>query len=164
MHRASGRGCAELVLVIYLCSHHTTTMITSLRCFSKFSDMLLMIPISLSPPLYLIWTSRSTNAYAGTCIFLSILSVLFRFLVAFESVLEKHRIDVEIDRRHFMYAKEPAPNELINSDEKSVLLPKGTKGNSILVRHDMDIRPWRRTLDCSRAATDSLIVGILYLL
>jgi hypothetical protein len=54
-----------------------------------------------STALYL-WVGifRLVNPYTGTCIFLIFLAVIFRFLVALKSILEKHQIDFEIRRRY----------------------------------------------------------------
>jgi hypothetical protein len=42
------------------------------------------------------WMPMSSSAYAGTCIFLILLAVIFRFLIAFKSVLENRWIDAEL--------------------------------------------------------------------
>jgi len=54
----------------------------------------------------------SISAYTGTCIFLTILAVIFRFLIAFKSVLEICWIDVEVNRRYAVVTKKANANVL----------------------------------------------------
>jgi hypothetical protein len=125
-------------------------------------DMPLMIPIGIGTPLYFwIAISRCITTYTGTCIILSVLAIVFRFLVAFRSVLGKHRFNIEIKRREFVYVRRPT----VDSRSSRVLLMGGVKGDGAFVRRDSDrIRSWRRTFDDPKAATDILIVSTLYLL
>jgi hypothetical protein len=75
-------------------------------------------------------------------------------------MLERHRIDIEIKSRNFIYETRPAVGTRINRD----LLMGKVKGDVVFVRRDIGrIRSWR-TFDAPRAVIDSLIVGTLYLM
>lgn len=87
------------------------------------------------------------------------LAVVFRFLVAFKSVLEKHRMDVEGNRRYIVTVRKPSTGERISSDSKCV------EEHIIAVRRRVKhIRSWQMATDGPRAAVDTVIIGVLYLL
>lgn len=125
-------------------------------------EMPLIKPIGVGTPLYLlIAISSCITTYTGTCIVLSILAIVFRFLVAFRSVLERQRIDIEIKSRDSIYVRKP----IVDTRIDRVLLTRGIKGNGVVVRRDVDrIGSWRRTFDGPRAVIDSLIVSTIYFL
>ncbi|OGM43124.1 copper transporter family protein [Aspergillus bombycis] len=50
------------------------------------------------------WTPSSSGAYAGTCIFLIILSIIGRLLVAFKGVMEQHWLNAHLNRRYVAVA------------------------------------------------------------
>jgi hypothetical protein len=122
-----------------------------------------------STPLYSSrWTPTSLSAYAGTCIFLIVLAVIFGFLVAFKAVLEERWIDAELDRRYVVIIRKPNTKERISSDSDSkiaLLTENGAEGGVMVVRkHMRGTMPWSVTTDGPRAAIDTTIAGILYLL
>lgn len=110
----------------------------------------------------------SISAYAGTCIFLIILAVIFRFLIAFKSVLEERWIDAEFSRRYVVIMRKPNAKERISSDSDSkisLLTENGVEEDVMVVRkHMKGTMPWSITTDGPRAAIDTVIAGILYLL
>jgi hypothetical protein len=110
----------------------------------------------------------SISAYAGICIFLILLAVIFRFLIAFKSVLENRWIDAELNRRYVVIRRKPAAKEPTSSDLKSkiaLLTENGVEEDVMVVRRQIKgTMPWSITTDGPRAAIDTLIVGILYLL
>merc|ERR1712000_459176 len=90
----------------------------------------------------------STDGYAGTCIFLIVLGVILRSLAAVKSVLERRWIDAEL-----------------NKSSKGILTENGVEKHVMVVRRHLNgARPWRITVDGPRAAIDTLIAGVLYLI
>lgn len=64
----------------------------------------------------------SISAYAGTCIFLIVLAIIFLFLIAFNSVLEERWIDAKqpkLNRRYVVVIRKPNTKERISSDSDS---------------------------------------------
>ena len=114
------------------------------------------------------WMPMSISAYAGTCIFLVILAIIFRFLIAFKSVLEERWIDAELNRRYVVSIRKPNTKERISSDSDSkiaLLTENGVEEDVMVVRKRMKgTMPWSITTDGPRATIDTAIAGILYLL
>jgi len=120
-------------------------------------------------PLYApTWMPVSSSAYAGTCIFLVVLAIIFRFLIAFKSVLEERWIDAELNRRYVLIIRKPNTKKRISSDSDSqiaLLTENGVEGDVMVVRkHMKGTIPWSVTTDGPRATIDTVIAGILYLL
>jgi hypothetical protein len=107
------------------------------------------------------------SAYAGTCIFLIVLAIIFRFLIAFKAVLEERWIDDELNRRYVVIRKLNT-KERISSDSDSqivLLTENGVEKDVMVVRkHIKGTMPWSVTTDGPRAVIDTAIAGILYLL
>jgi hypothetical protein len=61
----------------------------------------------------------SISAYAGTCIFLITLAVIFCALIAIKSVLEKRWIDAKLNRRYVVVIRKLNEKERIRSDSES---------------------------------------------
>ena len=125
-------------------------------------DTLRMMPIAVWTSSYF-WLAISgcITTYTGTCIILSVLAIVFRFLVAFRSVLEKHRTNIDIKSQAFIYMRKPTVDTRISR----VLLIRGGKADGVSKRRHTDrMRSWRRTFDGPRAAIDSLIVSTFYFL
>jgi hypothetical protein len=114
------------------------------------------------------WMPMSISAYAGTCIFLIVLAVIFRFLIAVKSVLEHRWIDAELNRRYVVVRRKVDTKERVSSDsdsKRALLTENGVEEDVMIVRkHVKGVRPWRITTDGPRAAIDTVIAGILYLL
>ncbi|OBT56694.1 hypothetical protein VE04_03769 [Pseudogymnoascus sp. 24MN13] len=110
----------------------------------------------------------SISTYTRTCVFLIVLAVIFRFLIAFKSVLESRWIDAEFNRRYIVVTRKASSKERISSDsdsKRALLTENGIEEDVMLVRkHMKGARPWRITTDGRRAAIDTVIAGILYLL
>merc|ERR1712098_449052 len=87
-----------------------------------------------STPLYSsTWTPTSISAYAGRCIFLIVLAVLFRLLVAFKAVLEERCIDAELNRRYVVIIRKQNTKERISSGSDSKIALLGTFLGSLAV-------------------------------
>lgn len=147
-----------------------------------------------STPLYSnAWTPSSTGAYAGTCIFLILLALLFRFLLSVKSQMESRWREQNLNRRFIVTAdpKELRGNNQANQDadrrvENGPALPAGFVGKNaaVLTINGLDenvrmverargegaepsgsaIQPFRLSVDLVRAAVVTVLVGVAYLL
>lgn len=127
-----------------------------------------MFSTGTGTPLYFSTSiPMSISAYTGTCILLIVLAVIFRFLIVFKSVLENRWIDAEFNRRYIVTRKANS-KERISSDpdsKRALLTENGVEEDVMVVRkHIKRARPWSITTDGPRAAIDTVIAGILYLL
>jgi hypothetical protein len=139
----------------------TTTMDMSMMSMTFFT--------STMTPLYSeMWSPESTGGYAGTCIFLVILATVFRGLLAIKAWKETAWLDAEFNRRYVTVAGKLPKSERIMSDSDSkrmILSENGVEEDVVVVkRRSMGIRPWRITTDPVRAAMDTVIAGVGYLL
>ncbi|KAH8654668.1 Ctr copper transporter [Ilyonectria robusta] len=104
--------------------------------------------------------------YAGTCLFLIVLGVIARSLVAVKSVLERRWIDADLNSRYVVVKTNP--NNDVSSDaesSKGILTENGIEKDVMVVRRHMKGAPtWRITIDGPRAAIDTAIAGVLYLI
>jgi len=122
-------------------------------------------------PLYsTAWTPTTTGAYAGTCIFLIVLAVLFRGLLAAKWWQENRWLDRELNRR-FVVVNGKAPlAENLSRDSlakhgNAVLSENGVEENVVVVKkRTFGPRPWRLSVDPVRAVIDTVIAGVGYLL
>jgi hypothetical protein len=124
---------------------------------------------STTTPLYsATWSPTSTGQYAGTCIFLVILATIFRGLLAMKAWKETAWLDAEFNRRYVTVAGKLPKSERIASDSDSkrmILTENGVEEDVMVVKkRSMGIRPWRITTDPLRAAMDTVIAGVGYLL
>jgi copper transporter 1 len=133
------------------------------------SDMSMVFFNSHSTPLYSTqWTPSSTGGYAGTCIFLIILSSIFRSLLAAKHVLEQRWRDRALSRRYIVVENRLPMSEELRKDpdaKTGVLTANGVE-ESVRVVHHMNRGPvpWRFSVDLPRAGLVTVIVGIGYLL
>jgi copper transporter 1 len=127
---------------------------------------------STTTPLYsLRWTPHSTADYAGTCIFLVVLATLFRALFAVKTTLERHWLDVALNRRYVVIAGRPTESQRVVGEEGrmkggvSLLSAQGVEERVHVVRREHRVvMPWRVTVDLPRAGIVTVIAGIGYLL
>ncbi|KAF2083306.1 putative Ctr copper transporter [Saccharata proteae CBS 121410] len=124
---------------------------------------------SSSTPLFSSsWTPRTTGQYAGTCIFLIVLAVIFRILFAAKHLLEERWHAQAIDRRYVVVADKTPEAERISTDADSktgILTANGVE-ESVRVVHApaMRLQPWRFSVDLPRALLVTVIAGVGYLL
>jgi hypothetical protein len=114
------------------------------------------------------WTTASEGAYAGTCIFLIVLAIIARLLVALKGYMEA-RWESQDTKRRFIAVNGKAPlAERISQDRESkqmVLSENGVEEHVYVVaKKTQQTRPWRFSVDPVRALLDTVIVGIGYLL
>lgn len=121
-------------------------------------------------PLYSsAWRPSSTGSYAGTCIFLVILAVIFRGLFAGKHILEHRWLDQHLNRRYVAVRGVPTEEERINADQegKNMVLrsERGVEERVRVVRnHVRTVTPWRLSEDLPRAVYATVTAGVGYLL
>lgn len=124
---------------------------------------------SETTPLYSSgWTPSGTGSYAGTCIFLIVLAILFRSLFAVKHLLEARWADQAYQRRFVVVVDKQPISEQYQSDADSktgVLTANGVEENvKVVQKPTYTVQPWRFSVDLPRAGLVTLIAGIGYLL
>ncbi|KAL3422333.1 low affinity copper transporter [Phlyctema vagabunda] len=142
-------------------SSSETTMSASMMSMTFFTDT--------DTPLYSAkWTPNSVGTYAATCIFLIILAVLFRSLLAVKAWKESAWMDAEFNRRYVVVnGKQPKSERIMDdSDSKKMILTENGVEEDVMVvkKKGTTTRPWRMSVDPIRAVLDTVIVGVGYLL
>jgi copper transporter 1 len=114
------------------------------------------------------WTPKSIGGYAGTCIFLIVLAIIFRAVFTVKSFLEARAIESALKRRYVVVEGESGMADKIASDANSmtgILTTNGVAENVRIaqapVRH---VQPFRFGVDVPRAALMTVATGIGYLL
>lgn len=125
--------------------------------------------ISTSTALYSMgWMPKTTAGYAGTCIFLIFLTIIFRSLFAVKTILENRWSDQAHNRRYIVVAGMPPVSERLRTDpdlKTGVLTVNGVDENIKVVTKSLrGPQPWRFSQDLPRAVLYTAIVGIGYLL
>ncbi|KAK4955452.1 hypothetical protein LTR66_013437 [Elasticomyces elasticus] len=126
------------------------------------------------------WAPSTTGAYAGTCIFLVLLTVISRALMAYKQILEHAWHDRAVNRRYVVVADEndAAAKELkgdVEVKEEAVLTTRGLDERVRIVRQERRVgagartraiegQPWRFSVDLPRACIFTVQVGVGYLL
>lgn len=136
---------------------------------SSTMSMVMTFQNDPSTPLFsTAWTPTGTGSYAGTCIFLIILAVLFRILLALKARQEARWLDAEMHRRYVAVAGKPGLKETValHKDAKAVVLSEnGVEEEVVVVQRKGEMtRPWRVSVDPLRAVVDTVIAGVGYLL
>jgi copper transporter 1 len=136
---------------------------------SMSSGMAMGFITATNTPLYSAsWTPSSAGAYAGTCIFLIILSILFRVIFTLKTYLEVKAIESALKRRYVVVAGEKAVVDKVADDTSSmtgVLTTNGLEENVRIVSAPVaHIQPWRFSVDLPRALLMTIAVGVGYLL
>lgn len=123
---------------------------------------------STSTPLYSsAWTPTTKGAYAGSCIFLILLSVALRALLALRHVLEAQWRAADLQRRYVVVAgKESVADRVIsNGIEGKLLTAQGVEERvRVLGNVQAERTPWRIRREGARAGVLVLAVGVGYLL
>ncbi|KAI1774853.1 hypothetical protein F4818DRAFT_416957 [Hypoxylon cercidicola] len=117
------------------------------------ADMAMVFFQSVTTPLYSSsWTPQGEGSYAGTCIFLIVLALVHRILVALRSVV----FDSTSTRRH---------TKIISSDSDDY--PGSTselESAGLRIRSEWNSHPFRMVTEMARALLEVVIGGIGYLL
>lgn len=123
---------------------------------------------SMTPLYSAMWTPENIGQYAGTCIFIIILATVFRALLAAKAWKETAWMDAEFNRRYVTVAGKLPKSERISQDSDSkrmILTENGVEEDVMVVKkRSLGVRPWRLTVDPLRAAIDTVIAGVGYLL
>jgi hypothetical protein len=120
------------------------------------------------------WAPSTTGGYAGTCIFLIVLAIISRMLVAYHHIIEAKWHDRAVNRRYISVAGEN------NADRERQALPVSEKNDeATLTIRGLDekvkvirtptqagvhITPWRLSTDLPRACIFTVQAGVGYLL
>ncbi|PNY25342.1 Ctr copper transporter [Tolypocladium capitatum] len=131
--------------------------------------MTMVFRADTATPLYAnSWTPSNAGAYAGTCIFLVILATVARLLLAAKTLQEARWLDHDARRRYVVANGKVPLAEHVASDpdaKQMTLSENGVEETVFVVARKTHVaRPWRFTVDPVRAAMDTVIVGVGYLL
>lgn len=115
------------------------------------------------------WTPTTSGQYAGTCIFLVILAIISRLLVAFKVAVERKWLSIALNRRYVVVAGRKQEADSSNSDPDSIdtalLTTQGAQENVKVVRRvSHGPQPWRFSVDLPRALLFLCIIAVNYLL
>jgi hypothetical protein len=142
---------------------------SSTNMSSSSSMMVATLFFDTDTPLYgNAWTPRTPGQFAGTCIFLVLLAVTFRGLLAAKAWKEAAWVNAEFNRRYVTVVDKISQAESIVSDansEKMILSSNGVEENVMVVKkRSVNARPWRISVDPLRAVIDTVIAGTGYML
>ena len=120
------------------------------------------------------WMPTTTGAYAGTCIFLAVLGIISRLLLAYRNILEVKWHDKAVKRRYVVIAGETTEQrekQLGLADpektEEATLTVRGVDERVRVLRasrRGIETQPWRFSTDLPRACIYTGFAGINYLL
>ncbi|KAH8880153.1 hypothetical protein GQ53DRAFT_755337 [Thozetella sp. PMI_491] len=136
---------------------------------STMMTMMAVFNLNTDTPLYSIkWMPASIGAYAATCIFLIILAVLFRTLLAVKAWQEARWVDRELNRRYIVVNGKQTLADNLSRDslaKQMTLSENGVEENVIVVKKQhQHWRPFRLSVDPIRAVLDTVLAGVGYLM
>ncbi|KAL2795910.1 Ctr copper transporter [Aspergillus keveii] len=115
------------------------------------------------------WTPASNGSYAGSCIFLIVLAVIGRCLVAFKAYMEQRWFNAHLKRRYVVVAGKASEAGRISADRDAktgtLVTANGVEESvKVVNRENNEILPWRFSVDFPRALIYLCITGVSYLL
>jgi hypothetical protein len=115
------------------------------------------------------WTPASNGSYAGSCIFLIVLAVIGRCLVAFKAYMERRWFNAHLKRRYVVVAGKASEAGRISADPDAkagtLVTANGVEESvKVVYRENNEILPWRFSVDFPRALIYLCITGVSYLL
>ncbi|RYP45647.1 hypothetical protein DL768_008036 [Monosporascus sp. mg162] len=114
------------------------------------------------------WTPSTGGAYAGTVIFLIVLAMILRLLMAAKALAEARWLDRELRRRYVVVAGKQPLSERVSREslaKKMTLTENGVEEDVVVVQKEhTHVRPWRLSVDPLRAVLDTCIAAVGYLL
>ena len=115
------------------------------------------------------WAPTSVGSYAGTCIFLIVLALIFRCLLAGKLLLERRWHDQHLQRRYIKIRGKSSESERIDADTDSkdgmLVTAGGVEQDVIVVKNRArPVTPFRLSVDLPRAAYVTVLAGVGYLL
>ena len=133
------------------------------------APMIMTFFSATNTPLYSTgWTPTSAGAYAGTCIFLIILAILYRGGYALKDHLENKWLAAALKRKYVVVADKTPIAERVSADTDSktgILTANGVEENVRMVAAPVShTQPWRFSVDLPRAGLTTVNAGIGYLL
>ncbi|KAF1830361.1 Ctr copper transporter-like protein [Decorospora gaudefroyi] len=136
---------------------------------SSMSGMAMGFFSATNTPLYSeSWTPTNAGQYAGTCIFLIVLSILFRFFFTAKTFLEIKARESALKRRYVVVAGEKAVVEKAADDANSmtgILTTNGLQEDVRVVSAPVShFQPWRFSVDLPRALLMTAAAAVGYLL
>ncbi|OJK02090.1 hypothetical protein ASPACDRAFT_76555 [Aspergillus aculeatus ATCC 16872] len=137
---------------------------------SSSMSMAMVFTNSHSTPLFSSqWTPTSSGSYAGTCIFLIVLAIIGRLLVAFKALMEQRWLSAHLQRRYIVVAGKSTEAGRIDADPDAkgatLITAQGVEESVRVVRRTArEPLPWRFSVDLPRALIFLVITGVSYLL
>jgi hypothetical protein len=127
---------------------------------SGMSSMAMVFNTNINTPLYgSVWAPSTPGAYAGTCIFLVVLAMIARVLLAVKARQEARWRDRETHRVYHSSGDAEARKTALSVSDN------GVEETVVAVDHRRTaVQPWRLSVDPLRAVLDTVIVGVGYLL
>lgn len=120
------------------------------------------------------WAPSTTGQYAGTCIFLIVLAIISRMLVAYRHVIESKWHGRAINRRYIEVAgdnnadRERQGLPASEKNDEATLTVRGLDERVKVIRTPkhagVHITPWRFSTDLPRACIFTVQAGVGYLL
>ncbi|KAK4694441.1 solute carrier family 31 (copper transporter), member 1, partial [Lecanoromycetidae sp. Uapishka_2] len=128
-------------------SHANTTMSHDTMSHDTMSPMQMVFYTSTSTPLFTTqWTPTNPSTYAGACIFLIILAIIFQGLLAGKSLLERYWSDSQPLDRNIA---------TLGDDRDAAKRDGGSEGQ---------VEAWRLSVELPRALYVTVMAGVSYLL
>ena len=114
------------------------------------------------------WTPSTAGQYAGTCIFLIILTILLLAIFTAKTFLEVRAVQSALKRRYVVVASEKTVVDKVADDADSmtgILTTNGVQEDVRVVSAPVShIQPWRFGVDLPRAFLMMIAAGVGYLL
>jgi hypothetical protein len=153
-------------------SHDMSSM--NMDSSSSSSSMPMAFTNDHSTPLFSSqWAPSTTGQYAGTCIFLIVLAIISRMLVAYHHVIESKWHNRAINRRYIHVAGDNSDRErqglpASEKNDEATLTVRGLDEKVKVIRTPthagLQITPWRFSTDLPRACIFTVQAGVGYLL
>lgn len=142
---------------------------TSSDTSSSSMHMMSVFQTSMSTALYSeTWTPNSAGTYAATIIFLIVLAMIFRLILAGKAIAEARWLEAELKRRYVVVQGKMPISEQVSRDSlsrKMTLTENGVEEDVMVVqKKSLHNRPWRISVDPLRALLDTLLAGVGYML
>lgn len=121
-------------------------------------------------PLYsMSFAPSNTGQYAGMCVFIIVLGVIFRASVAYRHALEQRWLGKEQNQRHVVVRGIPTEIQQVGAKPVAKRATTVTEGGvqeeiTFVENHKRKTSPWRLTVDIPRALLTTATVGMAYLL
>jgi hypothetical protein len=138
---------------------------------SMMATMMVAFHNDIATTLYSqMWTPNNAGTYAATCIFLILLAAIFRSLFALKAIQESRWLDQELNRRYIVVnGRRTLGDDLAarrdSLKDNMMLSANGVEEEVMVVKKKHGhARPWRFSVDPARAAIDTVIAGVGYLL